>query len=52
MNNWQVTYKNKQGKTVTKFYASMNTATSAVSKLAQNGIQASYCPVWQGGNDV
>lgn len=48
--NWQVTYKNAQGKVITKYYASMNTATQAVSKLAIKNIAASYSPVWQGGN--
>ena len=52
MKNWQVTYKSLSGKQVTKFYASMNTATLAVGKLGQKGIEASCSPVWQGGNDV
>lgn len=51
MSNWQVTYKNK-GKLVKKYYASMNTATQAVARLASKGIEASYCPVWQGGNTI
>ena len=51
MKNWQVTYK-VGGKLVTKFYASMNTATSAVAKLTAKGIEASYCPVYRGGMDI
>lgn len=51
MNNWQVTYT-RNGKTVTKYYASMNTATAAVSRLALQGISANYSPVWQGGNTI
>lgn len=52
MKNWQVTYKNTKGRLVTKYYASMNTATQAVSKLAMQGIQANYSPVYQGGMDI
>ena len=51
MKNWQVTYK-LNGKLVIKYYASMNTATNAVAKLAKKGIQADYCPVYQGFNEV
>lgn len=51
MKNWQVTYK-VRGKIVTKFYSNMNTATSAVQKLASQGIEASYCPIYQGGNTI
>jgi hypothetical protein len=50
--NWQVSYKSGRGAIVTKYYASMNTATQAVARLATKGIQANYSPVWQGGNDV
>lgn len=52
MKNWQVTYKSAKGKTVTKFYASMNTATAAVEKLAAKGVEANYSPVYQGGNSI
>lgn len=52
MKNWQVTYKNSKGKLVTKYYASMNTATSAVQKLASKGVEANYCPVYQGGMTI
>ena len=51
MKNWQVTYRNN-GKLVTKYFASMNTATQAVSRLSLKGIEANYCPVWQGGNSI
>jgi hypothetical protein len=51
MKNWQVTYNNN-GKTITKFYANMGTATQAVAKLASKGIKADYCPVYQGGNSI
>ena len=52
MKNWQVTYKSTQGKLVTKYYASMATATSAVSKLSFKGISANYSPVYQGGMSI
>lgn len=52
MKNWQVTYKNTKGKTITKYYASMNTATQAVARLATKGIASSYCPVYQGGMTI
>lgn len=50
--SWQVTYTNSKGKSTTKYYASMNTATAAVARLAAMGIRANYSPVWQGGNSV
>ena len=52
MNTWQVTYKNTKGKLVTRYYASMATATSAVSRLSFKGIPAKYSPVYQGGMSI
>ena len=49
--NWQVTYKNED-KTIIKYYANMNSASNAVTRLAINGIEANFSPVWQGGNTI
>lgn len=47
MSNWQVTYKNTKGKLVTKYYANINTATAAVSRLANKNVEANYSPADQ-----